>query len=82
MQFFARYKKPLNQWAANGYDFLKLIAGLLEEKVITRQGVRDIMAGGFEYSGVFGHVRLKAGEHDLTFPMYPTQILNGALSYR
>jgi ABC-type branched-subunit amino acid transport system substrate-binding protein len=81
-QFFARFKKPLNQWAANGYDFVKLLSGLLEEKAMTRQSVRDVLAAGFEYSGVFGHVRLRAGEHDLTFPMYPTQILNGVLTYR
>jgi len=81
-QYNARYQKPFNQWAANGYDFMKLICGLLEDRTITRQGVRDVIAGGFEYSGVFGHVRLKTGEHDLTFPMYPAQILNGALTYR
>jgi ABC-type branched-subunit amino acid transport system substrate-binding protein len=81
-QFLARYHKPFNQWAANGYDFIKLICGLLEDRDISRQGVRDVMAGGFEYSGVFGHVRLRSGEHDLTFPMYPAQILNGTLQYR
>jgi branched-chain amino acid transport system substrate-binding protein len=81
-QFLAKYRRPFNQWAANGYDFIKLICGLLEERNISRKGVRDAMAGGFEYSGVFGHVRLRPGEHDLTFPMYPTQILNGKLTYR
>jgi branched-chain amino acid transport system substrate-binding protein len=81
-QFLARYQRPFNQWAANGYDFIKLICGLLEERNITRQGVRDVMAGGFEYSGVFGHVRLRSGEHDLTYPLYPTQILNSTLTYR
>lgn len=81
-KFFARYQRPFNQWAANGYDFIKLICGLMEERNISRKSVRDVLAGGFEYSGVFGHVRLRSGEHDLTFPMYPTQILNGTLTYR
>jgi len=81
-RFMARFKRPFNQWAANGYDAIKLICGLLEDRAITRQGVRDVMMAGFEYSGVFGHVRLRSGEHDLTFPMYPTQILNGVLTYR
>jgi len=81
-QFLARYQKPFNQWAANGYDFIKLICGLLEDKPISRQGVQEVMAGGFDYSGVFGQVRLKPGQHDLTFPMYPTQIQNGTLTYR
>jgi branched-chain amino acid transport system substrate-binding protein len=80
--FFARYQRPFNQWAANGYDFTKLLCGLMEERAVSRTSVRDVLAGGFEYSGVFGHVRLRSGEHDLTFPMYPTQILNGALAYR
>jgi branched-chain amino acid transport system substrate-binding protein len=81
-RFLANYRRPFNQWAANGYDFIKLICGLMEERTVSRKGVRDVMAGGFEYSGVFGHVRLRSGEHDLTFPMYPTQILNGKLTYR
>jgi branched-chain amino acid transport system substrate-binding protein len=81
-QFLARYKKPFNQWAANGYDFINMICGLLEDQSISRTSVRDIMAAGFEYSGVFGHVRLRAGEHDLIYPLYPTQILNGTLKYR
>ena len=81
-RFLAQYHKPFNQWAANGYDFIKLICGLLEDRNVSRTSVREVMAGGFEYSGVFGHVRLRSGEHDLTFPMYPTQILNGTLTYR
>jgi branched-chain amino acid transport system substrate-binding protein len=81
-KFTARFQKPFSMWAANGYDFIKLICGLFEDRTVSRQSVRDIMAGGFEYSGVFGHVRLRSGEHDLTFPVYPTQILNGTLKYR
>ena len=82
VRFLERYQRPFNQWAANGYDFIKLISGLLEERNISRKGVRDVLAGGFEYSGVFGHVRLRSGEHDLIYPLYPTQILNGTLTYR
>jgi ABC-type branched-subunit amino acid transport system substrate-binding protein len=81
-KFEARYKRPLDQWAAVGYDFIKLLAGLLEDRQISRQTVRDMLAGGFEYSGVFGQVRVKAGEHDLTFPLFPAQIVNGTLKYR
>ena len=81
-KFTARFQKPFSMWAANGYDFIKLICGLFEDRTVSRQSGRDIMAGGFEYSGVFGHVRLRSGERDLTFPVYPTQILNGTLTYR
>jgi branched-chain amino acid transport system substrate-binding protein len=81
-KFEARYKRALDQWAAVGYDFIKLLAGLLEDRQVSRQTVRDMLAGGFEYSGVFGQVRVKAGEHDLTFPFFPAQIVNGTLTYR
>lgn len=81
-KFEARYKRALDQWAAVGYDFIKLLDGLLEDRKLSRQGVRDVLAGGFEYSGVFGQVRVKPGEHDLTFQFFPAQIVNGSLKYR
>lgn len=81
-KYETRFKKAFDQWAASGYDFIKLITGLLEERQVSRQTVRDLLAGGFDYSGVFGQVRAKAGEHDLTFPLFPTQIVNGVLKYR
>jgi branched-chain amino acid transport system substrate-binding protein len=81
-KFTARYQKPFNLWAANGYDFIKLISGLLEDRPLSRQGVREVLAAGFEYSGVFGHIRVRPGEHVFAFPIFPTQILGGALKYR
>jgi branched-chain amino acid transport system substrate-binding protein len=82
VKFTARYQKPLNHWAAIGYDFIKLISGLFEDHSMTRQSIRDILAKGFEYSGVFGQVRLKLGEHVIAFPMYAAQILNNTLNFR
>ena len=81
-QYSARYQKPFNHWAAAGYDFVKLVAALLEETKPTRQGVKDVMAAGFQYSGVFGQVRLRAGEHDIAIPMYPAQVVSGTLKFR
>jgi len=81
-KFLARYKSPLTIYAANGYSFMSLVSGLLENSQLTRQAVKDAMAAGFQYSGVFGSVRLRAGEHDFSFTMYPAQILNGLLKYR
>jgi len=81
-KFEARFKKPFDQWAASGYDFINLVAGLLEERQASRQEVRDLLAGGFEYSGVFGQLRVRPGEHDISLPLYPTQIVNGKLKYR
>jgi branched-chain amino acid transport system substrate-binding protein len=74
-KFEARYKRALDQWAAVGYDFIKLLTGLLEDRQLSRQTVRDLLAGGFDYSGVFGQVSVRAGEHDLTFQLFPAQIV-------
>jgi branched-chain amino acid transport system substrate-binding protein len=81
-KFTARYQKPFTHWAAAGYDFVKLISGILEDRPVSRQSVREVLAAGFEYSGVFGPVRVRPGEHDLGFPMYPAQILNNTLKFR
>jgi branched-chain amino acid transport system substrate-binding protein len=80
--FEARYKKSFDLYSASGYDFIKLVTGLLEDREISRQGVKDLLTGGFEYSGVFGHLGVKPGEHDMTFLFYPTQVVNGSLKYR
>jgi branched-chain amino acid transport system substrate-binding protein len=81
-KFEASYKKPFDQWAASGYDFITLLAGLLEDRKVSRPAVRDVLAAGFEYSGVFGHLRVRPGEHNMTFQFYPTQLVNGSLKYR
>jgi hypothetical protein len=49
---------------------------------LSRQGVKDLLLGGFEYSGVFGHLVVRKGERDVTFPFYPAQVVNGSLKYR
>jgi ABC-type branched-subunit amino acid transport system substrate-binding protein len=81
-KFEAAYKKPFDYWAAAGYDFITLLTSLLEDRKVSRQGVRDVLAGGFQYSGVFGLLSVKPGEHEMTFPFYPTQVVNGKLKYR
>jgi branched-chain amino acid transport system substrate-binding protein len=81
-KFEARFKKAFDQWAASGYDFVKLVTGLLEDRQMTRQAVREALAGGYEYSGVFGHLSVRPGEHDIAFPLYPAQVDRGTLKYR
>ena len=81
-KYTARYQKPFDHWAAGGYDFIKLITGLLEDHPVSRQSVQDVLAAGFDYSGVFGPVRLSPGEHVISFPMYPAQILNNTIKFR
>jgi branched-chain amino acid transport system substrate-binding protein len=80
--FEARYKKSFDFYSASGYDFIKLITGLLEDRELSRQSVKDLLTGGFDYSGVFGHLKVKPGELDVTFPFYPAQVVHGSLEYR
>jgi branched-chain amino acid transport system substrate-binding protein len=81
-KFEARFHKPFDQYGACSYDFLILLAGLLEDKDLSRQSVKDLLESGFEYSGVFGHLSIKPGQHELSIPLYPAQVVNGSLKYR
>ncbi|MBF0230798.1 MAG: amino acid ABC transporter substrate-binding protein [Desulfamplus sp.] len=77
-----RYKKPFTQYSANGYDFIRIFIGLLEDKPMDRDSVKAIFDKGFVYSGVFGNVELKRGSKDILFPLFPAQIKNGEIIYR
>jgi branched-chain amino acid transport system substrate-binding protein len=79
--FETRYKKAFDLYSASGYDFIKLILGLLEDREVSRQNVKELLMTGFEYSGVFGQLSIKPGQHDIGIPLYPTQVVNGSLKY-
>jgi branched-chain amino acid transport system substrate-binding protein len=80
-KYEARYDKPFNHIAANGYDFIKLLAGLLEDKEVSRESIKSLLEEGFIYSGAFGSIDVKPGEHDITFPLHPAQIVDGEIKY-
>ena len=80
-KYEAKYNKPFTQFAANGYDFIRILAGLLEDKEVSRKSVKSVLEEGFIYSGVFGSIDVKPGQHDITFPLHPTRIVNGKLKY-
>ncbi len=77
-----KYGKPFTQYSANGYDFIKILIGLLEDKPLTQESVKAAFDKGFVYSGVFGNIELKKGSHDILFPLFPAQIKNGEIIYR
>ncbi|MBF0376517.1 MAG: ABC transporter substrate-binding protein [Desulfamplus sp.] len=77
-----RYKKPFTQYSANGYDFIHILIGLLEDKPMDKESVKAIFDKGFVYSGVFGNVELRKGSKDILFPLFPAQIKNGEVIYR
>ncbi len=79
--FADRFARPLTHQAANGYDALQMVAGLLTNQELTRESVRNRLAGGFTYPGIFGEVETQPGSRDILFPLYPARIENGRLRY-
>jgi len=80
--FESRYNKQFDHNAANGYDLIKILAGLLENEELSRDNVKRILDNGFSYSGVFGSIDALPGEHDIAFPLYPAQVVDGKLEFR
>jgi len=80
--FEASFTRPLNQYAANGYDFIGMLAGLLADTSLDSSALTAKLRLGFMYSGLFGNVSLKTGAHDIAFPLFPARILNGQIVYR
>jgi len=81
-KFESRYNKQFDQNSANGYDLIRILDGLLENEELTRENVKNILDQGFSYSGVFGSVDVLPGEHDIPFPLFPSQVVNGKLVFR
>ncbi|MCL6590530.1 MAG: penicillin-binding protein activator [Firmicutes bacterium] len=80
-KYESKYNKPFDHEAGYGYDLIRLLAGLLENKEISRAGIRDVLEGGFTYSGIFGNLNIQKGSHDLSPLLYPAQIINGELRF-
>jgi len=80
--FESRYNKQFDHFAANGYDVIRILGGLLENEELTRDNVKRILDRGFSHSGVFGSVDVLPGEHDISFPLFPSQIVDGKLVFR
>ncbi|MBF0231587.1 MAG: amino acid ABC transporter substrate-binding protein [Desulfamplus sp.] len=76
------YNKPFTQYSANGYDFIYILIGLLEDKPMTQETVKALFEKGFVYSGVFGNIELQKGEKDILFPLFSAQIRNGEIIYK
>ena len=76
-----KYNKPFNNYAANAYDLIKLLAGLLEDKEISRDSIKGFLEDGFIYHGVFGTLDVKPGEHSFSFPLHPAQVVDGEIKY-
>jgi ABC-type branched-subunit amino acid transport system substrate-binding protein len=80
--FEPRYNIQFDHWAANGYDLIIILGGLLENEELSRDNVKRILDEGFSYSGVFGNIDVLPGEHDMSFPLFPSQVVDGKLVFR
>jgi branched-chain amino acid transport system substrate-binding protein len=80
--FESRYNKQFDLSAGNGYDFIRILGGLLEDEELSRDNVKRILDRGFSYSGVFGSIDVLPGEHDMSFPLLPAQVVDGKLEFR
>ena len=76
-----KYGKSFTHQSANGYDFIKLLAGLLEDEEISRDNLKRLLEAGFVHPGVFGNIDVEPGEHDIVFPLHPAQIVDGEITY-
>ncbi len=80
-EYNSRYNKPFNHYAANGYDLIGLIAGLLHDQEISVASLQQQIDRGFIYSGVFGNINLDANSFDIDFPLYPAKIEDGRIVF-
>ena len=81
-RYESEYSKSFNSFSANGYDAVKILAELLEDKEISRKSVKDLLEAGFIHPGILGTIYIKSHDHDLSFSLYPTQVIDGELKYR
>jgi len=75
------YREPFTHQAANGYDFMKIMIGLLDGQEASRENIRALLENEFSYPGIFGYIEKKAGQHDIRFPLYPSRIVDGEVLY-
>jgi len=80
--FESRYNKQFDFNAANGYDTIRILSGLLQNEELSRDNVKHILDQGFIYSGVFGSIDVLPGEHDIAFGLYPSKVVDGKLEFR
>ena len=80
-KYFTRYGNEFSHYAANGYDGIKMITGLLSQITLERTSVRDVLDGGFIYPSILGEIRLPRGERSIYFPLYPARVDADGLTY-
>ncbi len=80
-KYEVRYGRSFTHQAANGYDFVKLVAALLEDREVSRKDIRRHLEGGFIHPGIFGELDIKPGNHEIDFPLHPARIEKGKIKF-
>jgi len=76
-----KYNKQLDYNAANSYDLLRILNGILDGEKLSKANIRDVLNSGFTYSGIFGKVVSQPKNHDIGFNLHPAKIVHGALDF-
>ena len=82
-KYEAKYNAPFSHYAGQGYNFIKILEGLLEnQEEVTRNTIKQVFEKDFSYDGVFGTLNT-AGKrrHEMGFDLVPAQIVNGEVNY-
>jgi branched-chain amino acid transport system substrate-binding protein len=80
-EFEERYGRPLTHQGAIGSDVMKLIWGLLSDREVSRESLRDLLSAGYIYSGILGIVTVEQGAHNADVAVYSAKIDGGDLVY-
>lgn len=81
-EYESTYGRSFTHFAANGYDAIKILANLLENKEVSRRAVKSSFDEGFIHPGIMGTIYIEPGNHDISFPLYPARIIDGELEYQ
>ncbi|MCP4694062.1 MAG: hypothetical protein GY859_38865, partial [Desulfobacterales bacterium] len=80
-KYIRRYNKDFNHYAANGYDAIRLMAGLLENEVLSRENVKKVLESDFVYPGIFGEIKQQKGRREITLPLHSARIVDGRIVF-
>lgn len=80
-EFEQAFGRNMTHYAVSGYDVVNLIYGLMKDKDLTRDVMREQLHGGFSYASVLGPVFVAPGSHDIQYDLLRAQVLEGRLWY-
>lgn len=79
--FQEKFGRNFDANGANSYDTIRMLNALLDEKEISRKNLKDVLNSGFTYSGLFGKVQVPHNNHDISYKLFPSKIVDGKLDF-